>query len=94
MSSSHSQRINITLPPGLLKQVDRLVEHNYGNRSTIIRNALLDYVRQPSNKLIANPNSVNIAKLYRELKAEHPYLNPDDAELIQFLYEQRTKKAE
>jgi metal-responsive CopG/Arc/MetJ family transcriptional regulator len=92
MSSSHSQRINITLPAGLLKQVDRLVEHDYGNRSTIIRNALLEYVRQPNHKLIADPDSVNIAKMYQELKAEHEYLDPADAELIQFLYQQRMRR--
>lgn len=89
MSSMYSQRITISLPAGLLQQVDRLADHSYGNRSIVIRNALLEFVRQPGNKLIADPDSVNIAKMHQELKAQHPYLNPDDAELIQFLYEQR-----
>jgi hypothetical protein len=58
----------------------------------VIRAALLEFIRQPRNKLVADPDSVAIAKRYQELKAEHPFLNPDDSELIQFLYDQKVKK--
>lgn len=91
MSDSSSQKVTITLPAGLLKQVDRLAEHEYGNRSSVIRTALLQLVREPHNKLIADPDSVAIAKMYQELKSRHPYLDPNDTKLIQFLYEQKTE---
>ncbi len=94
MPDLSSRKVTITLPEVLLNQVDRLAQHDYGNRSSVIRMALLQFVRQPSNKLVADPDSVAVAKLYQQLKAEHPHLDPDDATLIRFLYEQKITKAQ
>lgn len=40
-----SKPINITIPVGLLKQVDELAKHDYTSRSDIIRQALLAKIR-------------------------------------------------
>ena len=41
-----TQTINISLPTPLLKQVDQLAKEEYSTRSDLIRQALLEKVRQ------------------------------------------------
>jgi metal-responsive CopG/Arc/MetJ family transcriptional regulator len=89
MRPSLSKKLTITLPPALIEQIDRLALHDFASRSDIIRLAVLKYVREPQNKIIADPDSVAIAKMYEDIKGDHPYLDPNDAELIKFIYEQR-----
>lgn len=45
MNKQRSQAINITVPRELLKKVDELAKHDYTSRSDIIRQALLDKIR-------------------------------------------------
>ena len=87
-----SQRLTLSLPTALLEQIDRLAVHDYVGRSDIVRQALLKYIREPQNDLIANPDSVVIAKMYDYVKADHPYLDPSDVELIKFLHDQKIGK--
>jgi Arc/MetJ-type ribon-helix-helix transcriptional regulator len=51
MNNSKSQTINITVPKELLKQVDALAVQDYTSRSDIIRQALLEKLRRPSQQL-------------------------------------------
>ena len=46
MNKQQSQAINITIPKELLVQVDNLAKQDYTSRSDIIRQALLDKLRQ------------------------------------------------
>lgn len=87
-----SQKLTISLPKGLVKKLDRLAKYDYVGRSQVIHAALLQYMRDPQNQLIAEPDSVSIAKLFEYIKDDHPYLDPTDKELIQFLYEQKINK--
>lgn len=47
MGKTKSQTVNITIPRELLKKVDSLADRDYTSRSDIIRQALLDKIRQP-----------------------------------------------
>jgi predicted DNA-binding protein len=89
MSEPLSQKISICLSTKLLQKIDNLAEYSYANRSDIIRQALVTYVHDPSNVLIADPNAVVMQKAYEYIKDDHPYLDPNDFELIQFIYEQK-----
>lgn len=51
MSNVQSKAINITIPEELLRQVDALAVRDYTSRSDIIRQALLDRVRQSKKEL-------------------------------------------
>lgn len=44
--SNKSQTVNLTIPSELLKKVDALAKRDYTSRSDILRQALLDRVRQ------------------------------------------------
>ncbi len=50
MKSTQSQTVNITIPKALLKQVDALAKRDYTSRSDVIRQALLQRIRQESGK--------------------------------------------
>jgi len=45
--SNSSQTVNVTIPKELLKQVDALAKRDYTSRSDVIRQALLQKIRQP-----------------------------------------------
>lgn len=49
-----SIRINLAISRGLLEQVDDLSRRDYVSRSALIRQAIVEYLRQPSNAAILN----------------------------------------
>jgi Arc/MetJ-type ribon-helix-helix transcriptional regulator len=59
MTTHKSQTVNITVPKELLKQVDALAKRDYTSRSDIIRQALLDKIRQPQLDEWGDPVSEN-----------------------------------
>lgn len=89
-----SQRVTVSLPKTLVIQIDRLAKHQFGRRSSVVRGALQRYVQLPENEFIANPNHRALMQQYEELKADHPYLSPQDHQLITILYDLKHTKGE
>jgi metal-responsive CopG/Arc/MetJ family transcriptional regulator len=89
-----TSRINVRLSWALVKQIDNMARHFYTSRSAIIRRALVRYVRDEDNALIANPNSEMIARAYEYIKNDYPYVSPNDAKLILFIAERKAHQDE
>ena len=92
MIDAQGHRTTFVIPKHLLQQIDNLVNHTLSSRSDIIRLALLEYVCKPEHKLIANPDKVAVEKAYKYIQEDHPYLNPNDTEMIMLLSEQKAAK--
>lgn len=80
-------RITIALPAELLQQVDRLASKDLTNRSVKIRQAIAEYVSKPQNIAVAKPNSIKHAAMYNLVKIDNPHIDPNDIDLIKFLYD-------
>ena len=78
MKSTQFKTVNITIPKELLKRVDALAVRDYTSRSDIIRQALLDKIRQPQLDEWGDPISENWQKVI-DLR-EHGYPNGIPAE--------------
>jgi metal-responsive CopG/Arc/MetJ family transcriptional regulator len=85
-----NKKLTITLPSEMIRQIDNLVKYNLSNRSSVIRQAVWQYVRDPQYEIIANPDAVAVSKMYDYIKDDHPYLDPSDADLIKFLYDYKS----
>lgn len=81
-----SQRVTITLDKSLLKMIDNLARYDYASRSDVIRQAIAEYMRDSSRRLIADPDSIATDKMYEAIKEKHPYLSPNDSLLIHLVY--------
>jgi len=86
-----SQKITVTLPRQLLKQLDNVALHDFASRSDVIRIALLDYLSQPTRQVIADPEAVAVDKMYERIKKDYPFINPHDKGLVRFYYEMKIK---
>jgi Arc/MetJ-type ribon-helix-helix transcriptional regulator len=63
------------MSPALLEQVEALAKRNYMSRSSLIRAALIEYLRKPENaaRLAAQPGEDVELKLFlEEYKKDHP----------------------
>ncbi len=75
-------RITISLPPALIEQLDTLAKTDYAKRSTVIRLALLEYLRnRQTADDFAQPTETVIEKMHHEF----PGTPPNDIELLQFM---------
>lgn len=63
----------------MLEQVEYLARRDYTTRSGILRTALVEYMKLPGNS-----KSAKNTQDFSEIMAEHPYVNPNDTELLQF----------
>lgn len=72
MKSTQSQTVNITIPKALLKQVDALAKRDYTSRSDVIRQALLQRIRQPKLDEWGDPVSENWQKIIDFRDKAHP----------------------
>jgi metal-responsive CopG/Arc/MetJ family transcriptional regulator len=91
MTEPYTKKITITLPTQLIKQLDNLVLHDLSNRSAVIRQALWEYIRQPQNEIVANPESIPIKRMLEAIEEDFPDMDPNDHELIKFFYKQKVK---
>ena len=49
MRHTTSKKVSLTVGSALLKQIDEAAIRNYTSRSGIVREALLQYIRDPNN---------------------------------------------
>ena len=87
MDNLACRRICITIPPEMLRELDKLCDHYFTNRSSLIRRALAKLMDEPTNKAIINPENQVTALKYEIIKGEHPYLDPNDGAMIKMLYD-------
>jgi hypothetical protein len=87
MQDFQSKRVSFTLSTRLLAMINNVADYNQISQSSVVRMALLDYMRKPENELVADPESIAIDKMYESLRDQHPYLDPGDKGLIKVLYE-------
>ncbi|HEX4774803.1 MAG TPA: ribbon-helix-helix domain-containing protein [Candidatus Saccharimonadales bacterium] len=88
---SYTRKITITIPAELLEQLDRPVRHELSTRSGVIRQAVWDYAHKPQNEVIANPDRLPIDHMFKAVEDDYPGLDPNNAALIKFFYEQKVR---
>ncbi len=89
-----SQRITITLPGQIVKEMDLWGRHVYASRSDVIRMALLNYLRQPERLVVTEPQKEALDKMFEQIKEFYPYLRRHDEEMVKFLYDEKFGKPE
>jgi metal-responsive CopG/Arc/MetJ family transcriptional regulator len=76
----YSKRINVTIEPALLTQVDEAAAHYSIARSVIIRLALHDWLGSYSKPKVEPEPEVD----YEALAKKYPKVHPGDTELLKF----------
>lgn len=89
MSEYSSKRICICLSPDMLKDIDKLSRRAMDSRSSIIRQAVTEFINKSINLNILHPNKETTALKYEILKENHPYLTRHDTDMINFLFDTR-----
>jgi Arc/MetJ-type ribon-helix-helix transcriptional regulator len=106
-TSTSSRKINISLDEKLLRYIEELAVRDFANRSDIIRQAIVEYIRKSENKVQISERTENlptesseesVMKLSEEaldkLRQEFSYVRPDDIELLQFLAYYKNQRSE
>jgi hypothetical protein len=75
-----SVKITIAINSELLNIIDYLAKRDYTTRSGILRQALIEFVRQPKNM----PKNESKSE-YEETINDHPYVDPADLVLLDIL---------
>jgi metal-responsive CopG/Arc/MetJ family transcriptional regulator len=81
-----SPKISLSLTDEMLERTDRLAKHGWTTRS-IIRQALVEFLSKPENRTIVEPNEEVTALKYGIIKQRNPYVNPNDAAMINMVYD-------
>lgn len=79
-------KISVTLPPGLLAQVDSLARQRYSGRSAVIQSAVRDYIMREAPGLLRPADQRQPSRsMIERMRREFPDVRPDDIELLQLL---------
>jgi Arc/MetJ-type ribon-helix-helix transcriptional regulator len=93
MNSNYSKTITLTMPAGLLVQVDQLAKLKYATRSEVLRQAILAYIHD-SDLQIANIQSQQaLGKPKKQLPKTEPEPERDYDQIVRKLADKHPQAA-